>query len=74
MIRADNDRLKKELRELRNAKKETESAARKTAPVEKKVPKKDSRKLPGNNTYSLIYVHILFIEGGVSCVCTCMSQ
>ena len=50
MIRADNDRLKKELRELRNAKKETESAARKTAPVEKKVPKKDSRKLPGNNT------------------------
>ena len=50
VIRADNDRLKKELRELRNAKKETESAARKTAPVEKKVPKKDSRKLPGNNT------------------------
>lgn len=47
VIAADNDRLKAELQDWRNVKKEGDKPARKTPRVEKKQPKKDSRAIPG---------------------------
>ncbi|XP_067944320.1 clathrin heavy chain linker domain-containing protein 1-like isoform X2 [Watersipora subatra] len=47
VIRADNDKLKKELRELKAAKKLSIATEQQAAPVEKRKPKTDSRKIPG---------------------------
>lgn len=47
MIRADNQRLKEELRELKGSMKEADTIKQHVPVVERKKPKKDSRKLPG---------------------------
>ena len=48
VIKADNDRLKAELRELREAKKASDLAEQRASKVEKRQPKRDPRKIPGN--------------------------
>lgn len=47
VIRADNERLKEELRELQHVKRDADTVAHKVVPVERKQPKKDSRRIPG---------------------------